>query len=59
MLEMMKGLILLYNKGSACIIANESESSALGVFKKYANPDLIPKEKDAWSNAVREKYVNN
>jgi hypothetical protein len=26
------------------------------MLKKYANPDLIEKEKDAWELAVKEKY---
>ena len=30
--------------------------SAMGIFKKYANPDLIPSEKDAWENAMVEKH---
>ena len=27
-----------------------------GILHKYANPDLIAKEKDAWQNAVKDKY---
>ena len=27
-----------------------------GSLSKYANPDLIPKEKEAWGEAMREKY---
>jgi len=33
--------------------------SAMGIFSKYANTDLIPMEKDAWGKAVAEKHVNN
>ena len=58
-LEMMRGLMLLYSLGSESAAARESESSAMGIFKKHANPNLIPKEKDAWGEAVRErKYCN-
>jgi hypothetical protein len=31
----------------------------VGVFEKYKNPDLIPLEKSAWSEAVVEKHGNN
>jgi len=33
--------------------------SVMGVFRKYANPNLIPNEKNAWGEAVKEKYVNH
>ena len=29
---------------------------AFGIAAKYANPDLIPLEKEAWANAVAEKH---
>lgn len=29
-----------------------------GVLKKYANPELIEKESEAWEMAVTEKYGN-
>lgn len=40
---------------------NEKENAAeiktlRGSLSKYAKPDLIPAEKDAWENAMREKY---
>jgi len=41
------------------MIIREPGSSAMGVFKKYANPDLMPREKEAWSEAVREKHANH
>ena len=30
-----------------------------GKLKKYANPDLIYKEKKAWEKAVKEKHDNS
>ena len=33
--------------------------SSMGILSKYANPDLVPNEKDAWGKAVREKYAVN
>ena len=31
--------------------------SLCGGLSKYANPDLIEKEKDAWGIAMKEKYA--
>jgi hypothetical protein len=30
--------------------------SARGILSKYKNPALIPREKQAWEQAVKEKY---
>lgn len=32
--------------------------SAKGCLSKYANPALIPSEKDAWAKAAEEKYAD-
>ena len=32
------------------------DSSFFGALQKYSNPSLIDQEKDAWANAVAEKY---
>ena len=32
------------------------EGTAAGMLHKYANPDLIPSEKDAWRKAAVEKH---
>ena len=58
-LEMIRGLMFLYNAERENTIIREPVSSAMGIFKEYANPDLISKEKDAWGEAVREKYANH
>lgn len=34
----------------------EPRKSAFGCLAKYANPDLIGKERDAWQNSVRDKH---
>ncbi|MDQ3019227.1 MAG: hypothetical protein M3R36_01450 [Bacteroidota bacterium] len=34
---------------------NEGRSLG-GILHKYTNPNLIPKEKDAWPNAVKDKH---
>lgn len=33
-----------------------SAESVAGIAAKYANPDLIPLEKEAWANAAAEKF---
>ena len=35
-----------------------AKKSMRGVLSKYANPALAKKEKEAWKNAVVEKYDN-
>lgn len=30
-----------------------------GSLKKYANPESIPKEKNAWEKAIRNKHENS
>ena len=35
---------------------NRNVRSLAGIFHKYANPDLITKEKDGWSIAVKDKH---
>jgi len=57
-LEIIKGLMLLYNADKESAIMEEPPSSAMGIFKEYANSDLISREKDAWGEAVREKYAH-
>ena len=54
-LEILTGLRMLYasSEKSSEVAAN----SAMGVFSKYANPDLIFLEKNAWAEAVKEKHA--
>jgi len=33
--------------------------SAMGIFSKHANPELIPLEKEAWKHAMVEKHGSN
>lgn len=35
-----------------------SAESVMGIASKYANPDLIQLEKEAWADAAAEKYKN-
>ena len=37
----------------------ETISSVMGICNKYANPDLIHLEKEAWGEAMREKHGIN
>ena len=36
-----------------------SEKPAAGILSAFKNPDKISLEKQAWTNAVKEKHVNN
>ena len=36
-----------------------SAESVMGIASKYANPDLIQLEKEAWADAAAEKYKNS
>lgn len=33
--------------------------SGKGIFKEYANPELMTNEKEAWANSVIKKHKNN
>ena len=46
-------------KNSESVDAKPVDKSALGILKQYANPELIPLEKDAWGKAVADKCTNN
>ena len=35
----------------------DGKTSAFGIAHKYANPDLIPLEKEAFANAMAEKHA--
>jgi len=56
-IEILKELRALYNQSEKTESHSEVTISAMGIFNKYANPDLIPLEKEAWNEAVKEKYA--
>lgn len=39
-------------------LKNTDVDSVMGILHEYANPDLIPQEKDAWAEAVSKKEEN-
>ena len=46
------------DRQSGSVLSKESDSNtALGILSKYANPALQHLEKDAFTNAVGEKYA--
>ena len=45
--------------GALPFSVKKKKKSAFGIASKYANPDLIPLEEEAWANAVAEKYSNS
>jgi hypothetical protein len=58
-IEILNAFLALYNKTEEPTENNEAAPCAMGVFSKYANPALIPFEKGAWSEAVKEKHDAN
>ena len=46
-IEILKGLRALCGQDEKPTVLKETVDSAMGVFSKYANPDLIPMEKEA------------
>lgn len=60
--QQMQGLIMLLsgkeNKSDPKSYRDEVYS-VMGGLSEYANPDLIPLEKDAWEMEVKAKYENN
>ena len=40
-------------------VDKKERTSAFGIAHKYANPDLIPLEKEAFANAMAEKHAIN
>ena len=55
-IEILKSLKKHYAKSDEITDDSETPASAMGVLQKYANPDLIPLEKEAWGMAVMEKH---
>ena len=58
-IEILKGLRTLYVQSGKFASQNEATASAMGIFNKYANPDLFHLEKEAWSEAVKQKHAIN
>jgi hypothetical protein len=54
--QIVEVLILPLGANSFAEHQRESVKSAFGCLARYAKPDLIEKEHDAWQNAVRYKY---
>ena len=52
-IEVLKGLRELYGVSEVNKMKKETSDNAFGIFNKYANPDLIPLEKEAWGMAVK------
>ena len=42
-----------------CTSPKSDMQSAMGLLNKYANPALIPLEKEAWGMAMEEKHGTN
>ena len=58
-IELLKGLQVLYSKIEIPAVQEVTPKSAMGICSKYANPALIPLEKEAWGEAVKEKHATH
>ena len=57
-LEIIKGLRSLFvHSEDAVVQSGNTTPVGMGVFSKYANPALIPLEKEAWGIAMKEKHA--
>ena len=56
-IELLKGLRVLYAQSEQPAIQEVTPSNVMGICSKYANPSLIPLEKEAWGEAVKEKHA--
>jgi len=52
-------IIILYENSTAVSKKNTLSKSVKGIINQHANPDLMPIEKEAWGEAVKEKHVAN
>ena len=56
-IEILKALRALCAQGDESMVSDETVPNAMGIFSKYANPSLIPLEKEAWGEAMKEKHA--
>ncbi|MCL1807503.1 MAG: hypothetical protein FWG31_07360 [Oscillospiraceae bacterium] len=56
-IELLKGLRGLYKQHEETAVHEATPDNVMGIFSKYANPALIPLEKEAWGEAVKEKHA--
>lgn len=55
--EQLQGLMMLL-KGYVKKQEEIEVDSVRGILSKYANPDLVPLEKEAWERTVVKNYEN-
>ena len=55
-IDILRGLRALYAESDKPADQEVTPDSVMGICSKYANPDLIPLEKEAWGMAVMEKH---
>ena len=56
-IEILKGLRALYSQSEKPAAYDGTAANVMGIFSNYANSDLIPLEKEAWGEAVKEKHA--
>jgi len=58
-IDILKGLKGIFESENIKRTTKRKRQTAMGILNKYANPDLIPLEKDAWGKAMVEKHAIN
>ena len=58
-IEILKSLRTLFVRTDDATKNREAITSVMGICHKYANPDLVHLEKEAWGEAMKEKHGNN
>ena len=58
-IDILRGIKGISDNGKFKVGAVKKRKSAMGILSEYANVGLISQEKEAWDNAMREKYANH
>jgi len=58
-IDILRGMKGISEIEKSKVNAGKKRKSSMGFLSEYANVGLISQEKEAWGNAVREKYADH
>ena len=58
-IDILRGMKGISESGKSEVSVEKKRKSAMGILNEYANVGLVSQEKEAWGNAMREKYANH
>ena len=58
-IDILRGMKGISESGKSKVSTEKTRKSAMGILNEYADVSLISHEKEAWGNAMREKYANH